>query len=102
MNELPEEVYLEPLGLPFRWQSDEKLKAAVQAHFSQRTMITQEYLEMIRAYCLYVVKAPCYYESQAEEERQVLEDRIGGVKTIEALEGWLEDARRFGIDPFDN
>ncbi len=94
------EEYVGIAGLPQRWQSDETLKTAVQTYFSQDAAITQQQLETIRQYCLYVIKAPCYYESRAEGERQVLENRLEEVKTAEALQHWLADALQFGMDPF--
>lgn|SRR5437773_1047939 len=87
-------------GVPYSWQSRPELKATVQAYFTQEAQITLQQLETIRAYCLYVIRAPCYYETQAEDERQALERRLEGVETTEALRHWLVDALKFGVDPF--
>lgn len=94
------EGYVGIAGLPQRWQSDETLKAVVQAYFMQGASVSQEQLEIIRRYCLSVVKAPCYYKTQAEGEHQVLETRLEEVSTVEALRRWLGDALQSGIDPF--
>ncbi|MDQ2902987.1 MAG: DUF488 domain-containing protein [Chloroflexota bacterium] len=97
-----EDAYHGIAGVPYPWQSHPELKAAVQAYLAPQGGITPQQGEAIRAYCLSVIKAPCYYETQAEEERQALETCLEHeVQTAETLRQWVREAVRFGIDPFE-
>lgn len=97
-------VYLLPFGTPLYWGDDESgvLPKAVQAYITSRCNATspcdQDTLETVRIYLQYVINAPCWKAGNPNALTQ-LRQEIMSVRTVEAMESWIEGCLKLGIDP---
>jgi len=90
---------------PLNW-ADEisgKLTDAVLAFFKGGPL-TPEHFELVRGYCEYYVRAPCWEAKPFMDESDraalaMLRTSIGEIKTSAALRQWLNDCLVYGLDP---
>jgi hypothetical protein len=103
-------TYREPLGLPLKWEDEVsgELRDAVLAYYAHRIdtkkPFSAEQFELVRAYCVYYISAPCWLASLGDDNEAFIDllkliDDIGRIVKVYELSVWIQECLHLGIDP---
>lgn len=102
--------YHTPLQIPVRWQDELSgtVPTAVKAYLdavikNNPLLVSDEQIEVVRAYFEYYVNAPCWGLAAGEKESRLIYARlkrdIVKAHSVFALKQWTERCLEIGMDP---
>lgn len=78
----------------WRYEASGVLAPAIKAYL-ERKPLTDQHIAALRAYFRQWINAPAFQGKDVEELRQ----RIDGLTGKKAIDRWLDDAIKAGVDP---